>query len=240
MSEKPTGFARAVRMGASEAFGVPAAVLGAGFIGYGALSADAGYSLWLTTLSTMVIWALPGQLVLHEMYGVGAAAVVIVLAVTLTAVRFLPMAMTLMPLMRDERHASWKMYVAAHFVSMTSWAVCMRRCTDVPREDRLAYLIAFSVTCWSSCLVTGAIGYFAGGWLPPVVRLGSVFLTPVYFLVILVGDVRTRLAVYALACGAVAGPLFYLLNPQWSLLIAGVGGGTVAYGLQRLGKKRRD
>lgn len=240
MSTSVSKTMHALRMGAAEAFGVPAAVLSAGFIGYGALSADAGYSLWLTTLSTVVIWALPGQLVLHEMYGVGAASLVIVLAVTLTAVRFLPMAMTLMPLIRDERHARWKVYVAAHFVSMTSWAVCMRRCTDVPREDRLAYLVAFSVTCWSSCLVTGAVGYFAGGWLPPGVRLGSVFLTPVYFLVILIGDARTRLAVYALACGAVAGPLCYLLDPQWGLLLAGVGGGSAAYVLQRLGKGRHD
>jgi predicted branched-subunit amino acid permease len=221
------------RLGVAEAFGVPAAVLGAGFIGYGALSADAGYSLWITTFSTVVIWALPGQLVLHEMYGVGAAPIGIVLAVALTAVRFLPMAVTLMPLVRDERHSRLKLYLAAHFVSMTSWAVGMRRCTDLPREDRLAYLVGFSVTCWSACLVTGAVGYFAGGLLPQSVRLGSVFLTPLYFLCILIGDARTRLARVALLCGAVGGPAFYLLDPQWGLLLAGVAGGSLAYVLQR-------
>lgn len=227
------------RLGAAEALGVPAAVLGAGFIGFGALAADAGYSLWVTTFSTVVIWALPGQLVLHELYGVGAAWIAVVLAVALTAVRFLPMAMTLMPLVRDERHPRWMVYLAAHFVSMTSWAVCMRRCEDMPRADRLPYLISFSVTCWSACLVTGAVGYYAGGLLPAMVRLGLVFLTPVYFLCMLVGDARTRLARIALACGAVSGPLFHRLDAQWGLLLAGVVAGTVAYLVQRaLGARR--
>lgn len=221
------------RLGVAEAFGVPAAVLGAGFIGFGALSADAGYPLSVTTFSTVAIWALPGQLVLHEMYAVGAAAVLIVFAVALTAVRFLPMAMTLMPVIGDERHARWKLYLAAHFVSMTSWAVGMRRCEALPREDRLPYLLAFSVTCWSACLVTGAIGYIAGGLLPPAVRLGCVFLTPVYFLCMLVGDARTRLSRIALACGAVSGPLFYRVDPQWGLLLAGLVAGTLAYAVHR-------
>lgn len=227
------------RRGAAEAFGIPAAVLSAGFIGYGALAADAGYPLWITTLSTVIIWALPGQLVLHEMWGMGAAWYAILFAVALTAVRFLPMAMTLMPLMRDERHARWQLYVAAQFVSMTSWAVCMRRCHDMPREERLPYLIAFSMTCWSASLVTGAIGYYAGGMLPATVRLGLVFLTPVYFLCMLVGDARTRLARIALACGAVSGPVLHRVDAQWGLLLAGLLAGTVAYFLQRLPGRRR-
>jgi predicted branched-subunit amino acid permease len=228
-----TSIVPAWRLGISEAFGVPAAVLSAGFVGYGALSADAGYPLWVTTLSTVIIWALPGQLIMHEMWGVGAAWFAIMLAVALTAVRFLPMAMTLMPVIRDERHAAWKLYIAAQFVSMTSWAVCMRRFGDLPREDRLAYLISFSVTCWGASLVTGAVGYYAGGLLPPAVRLGLVFLTPVYFLCMLVGDARTRLTRIALVCGAVGGPLLHRLDAQWGLLLAGLLGGTAAYALQR-------
>lgn len=227
------------RLGVTEAFGIPAAVLGAGFIGYGALSADTGHPLWLVTLSTVIIWALPGQLVLHEMWGVGAAWFAILIAVGLTAVRFLPMAMTLMPVIRDERHAAWKLYAAAQLVSMTSWAVCMRRCDDLPREDRLVYLIAFSVTCWSASLVTGVVGYYAGGLLPAVVRLGLVFLTPVYFLCMLAGEARTRLARTALVCGAVSGPLLHRVDPQWGLLLAGLLAGTAAYVLQRaLGARR--
>jgi predicted branched-subunit amino acid permease len=60
-----------------------------------------------------------------------------------------------------------------------------------------------------------------------------VFLAPVYFLMILIGDLRTRLAAIAVICGAVAGPLLYVVNPQWSVVAAGIIGGTAAYLIQR-------
>src|SRR5690606_36516931 len=85
------GARTALRTGAREALGVPAAVLGAGFLGYGSLAADAGYSIWMTLAATFAIWALPGQLVLMEMHAGGAAAMATVLAVSLSAARFLPM-----------------------------------------------------------------------------------------------------------------------------------------------------
>ena len=79
-----------MRDGARDAFGVPAAVLGAGFIGYGALAAENGYSVWLTMIATASIWALPGQLILIELYALGASALAIVLAAVVSSARFLP------------------------------------------------------------------------------------------------------------------------------------------------------
>jgi hypothetical protein len=37
----------------------------------------------------------------------------------------------------------------------------------------------------------------------------------------------------SLALGAIAGPIAYLATPQWSVLVAGLAGGTVAYALTR-------
>lgn len=37
----------------------------------------------------------------------------------------------------------------------------------------------------------------------------------------------------ALACGAFSGPLLYLVNAQWSVLLSGFAGGTLAYLIQR-------
>jgi hypothetical protein len=41
----------------------------------------------------------------------------------------------------------------------------------------------------------------------------------------------------ALACGAVAGPLIHLALPQWSVMLGGLIGGTLAWGL--VGAKKR-
>jgi predicted branched-subunit amino acid permease len=230
----------AFRRGAREALGVPAAVLGAGFIGYGSLAAENGYSIAQIVFATAAIWALPGQLILIEMNAIGASAIAIVAAVAMSGARFLPMTMTLAPVLRDARHGPGVMYPASQLVSMTTWAAGMQQGPGIAAPLRVPYFIGFGVACIAVSAVCGAAGHLLAGALPPLVRLGFVFLTPVYFLVILIGDARTRLAAVALACGAVAGPLFHLVSPQWSVLAAGFAGGTLAYYIQRARGRRES
>ncbi len=116
---------------------------------------------------------------------------------------------------------------------MTGWAWAMQRCPELPQERRLPYFIGFAAACWAVSIVATAAGYFLAGWFPAPLRLGFVFLTPVYFFVILVGDARTALAAWALACGAAAGPLFHLVSPEWSVPLSGLVGGTLAYFIQK-------
>lgn len=222
-----------------EALGVPAAVLAAGYIGFGALVGSYGGSMWAVVVSTVTIWALPGQLVLMDMWQIGAPMIAVVLAVTLTNARFLPMALTLMPVLRDRSHPSALYYLTAQFIAMTSWAVCMRRCPEMPGPARLYFFSGFSLACIVAGAIAAAVGYLIAGSIPPEIRLGLAFLTPVYFFVILIGEVQSRLAAIALACGAVAGPLLYLLTPQWSVLAAGFAGGTIAFLINKSVLRRR-
>lgn len=219
--------------GARDAVGVPAAVLAAGMIGFGAFSLEHGFTVWLAIACTAGIWALPGQIVLLEMVASGAPGYLSVLVVMLTGARFLPMTMSLMPVIRRGGESRWTVYVVAQLISMTGWAWAMRRCPEMPRNQRLPYFFGFAAACWAISMAATAAGYFLAGWFPESIRLGFVFLTPVYFFIILVGDIRTPLAAWALACGALAGPLFHLLSPQWSVLLSGLAGGTLAYVIQR-------
>jgi len=226
---------RALVLGAREALGVPAAVLGAGFLGYGSLAADAGYPVYLTLLATFAIWALPGQLVLMEMQAGGAALAATVLAVSLSAARFFPMTLTLMPLMRRGNRARslWQFLLVAQMVSMTTWAVAIRRFEDRDLEDleaRWQYFIGFSVVCIGSAAVCAVIGQLLIGALPPLARYGLALLTPLYFFVTLVGEARSK--------SAIAAPL-HAVAPGWSLLGAGFIGGTAAFLLQRSHAGRR-
>ena len=222
-----------------DALGVPAAVLAAGMLGFGALAFDAGLSVALAMACTAGIWALPGQIVLIEMHLAGAPGALTVLSVMLTAARFLPMTISLMPVIRGPGRTPASVYMGALWLSMTTWAWTMQRCTNMPRDNRLAYYIGFAGTCWAVSTLATAAGYYLAGSFSPLMRLGFVFLNVVYFVVVLVGDSRTTLAVSALVCGAIAGPLLHLLNPQWSVLLSGLIGGTVAYWVQRRLKARR-
>lgn len=229
---------RAFGMGAREALGVPAAVLGAGFLGYGSLAADAGYSIWMTLAATFAIWALPGQLVLMEMQAGGAAVAATVLAVSLSAVRFFPMTLTLMPLMRkrDGGRSLWRFLLAAQLISMTTWAVAMRRFNDPDLADieaRWNYFLGFSAVCIGSAALFAMVGQLLLVTLPPLARFGLALLTPLYFFVTLVGEAQTRASITALVCGAGVALGLHAFAPGWSLLGAGFIGGTAAYLLQR-------
>lgn len=242
MSDARTGggqtgaLARAAGM--RDALGVPAAVLAAGMLGFGALAFESGLNVLLAALCTAGIWALPGQVVLIEMHVAGAPGTLTVLAVMLTAARFLPMTISIMPVIREPSSRRTAVYGAAQFLAMTSWAWTMRRSLDFPREVRLAYFVGFAGTCWAVGVAATVAGYYLAGSFPPLMRLGFVFLNPAYFVVLLVGEARTSLSIAALVCGATAGPLMYLLDPQWSVPLAGLVGGTAAYFIQRAARGR--
>ena len=212
-------------------------VLAAGYLGFGALANGSAFPVWAALLSTLTIFALPGQLAMLEMSIAGAAPLVIVITVSLTAARFLPMTVALLPMLRSRQRPPWRIYAAVHLLAMTGWAASMRRCPELPRAQRLPWFVGFAFTNWVCCLVATAAGYALADSMPPLVRQGLVFVGPLYFVLILTGETRTRHGIAALACGAVAGPLIYTIAPEWSVLLGGLVGGSIAYAALRGGQR---
>lgn len=212
-------------------------VLAAGYLGFGALANGSQFPWWAALLSTVTIFALPGQLAMLEMSIAGTLPALIVITVSLTSARFLPMTVALLPMLRSAGRPTWRLYAAVHLLAMTGWAASMRRCPELPLDQRLPWFVGFALTNWVASLVFTAVGYGLAESLPPLVRQALVFIGPLYFVLILTGETRTRHGVLALACGALAGPLIYLAAPQWSVLLGGLIGGTLAWALLR-GKER--
>ncbi len=224
----------AFKRGLVNAFGVPVLVLCGSFLGFGALVRESGLSLWLGLFSTATGWALPGQIAIVELFGVGASLLVMASVVALTNARLLPMTVVLMPRLERPGARRWPLYIAAHWVAVTGWAEMMSNGDKIARELRLPYFLGYSMTLWLSTLVCTALGFLAADSLPSIVTLGLVFLNPIYFMLVFAADLRDRMKVYALALGAVLGPALHLLTPDWGLLLAGVIGGTAAFGIERL------
>jgi predicted branched-subunit amino acid permease len=205
----------------------------ASHIGFGAIAQAAGLSVLAAVSTTVFIWALPGQLVFVESWTQGASYLATIPAVMLTATRFLPMTVSLMPMMRHPRHSEPIYYVAAHLLSMMSWAVVTPRCPDIPHEERLAYFFGFALACWFVSMSAVALGFYLAGEIPRQIQFALVMLTPITFLLMLTGDTRHRAGRIALAFGAVAGPILHKVNPQWDLLATGLIAGTAAFAVDR-------
>jgi len=221
------------RRGVRAALGTQIAVMIASHIGFGAVAQAAGISVLAAVSTTVFIWALPGQLVFVESWALGASYLATIPAVMLTATRFLPMTVSLMPTMRHPRHGEPIYYVAAHLVSMMSWAYLSPRIHDIPPAQRLAYFFGFATACWLVSMSSVALGFYLAGEIPQQVQFALVMLTPIGFLLMLTGDTRHRMGRIALAFGAVAGPILHKVNPQWDLLATGLLAGTAAFLVER-------
>lgn len=236
LSPSPTriGFKR----GARDAFGPAAAVMTAGFIGFGALASDSGMPFWIAALATALMWALPGQIILTEMVAAKAGMIAIVLAVWVSAVRFLPTGMSMMPLMRMREPEQLKKLLIAQFVASTSWVLSMRNFPHMPVAERAPWLAGFGTMCTLQGVTLCGIGYLLAGAVPKEIHAGLIYVTPIYFLLLMFGDIRSRNMGVAVTCGTIAVPVAHLVAPHWSLLAGGLAGGTAAYFLLRTQRRQ--
>ncbi len=217
--------------GIRDALGAPVLVLFAGMVGFGAMGRTHGFDAWMTGLTSLLMFALPGQVVMLEMFISGSSLLAIGFAVTLTSTRFVTMVVTLFPqLHRRDRNPL--LYLWVHMLAMTAWAVSMREFPRMRPQHRLNYFIGLALPCWLISPLGTVLGYFVAGWVPTPVTLALVFINPLFFLLTFT-DVKPWGNRLAIGLGCLLGPLFFMWDADSSLLLTGLVGGTVAYLIDR-------
>ena len=227
----------AFRSGLKDASGAPAMVLFAGMVGFGAMGKTSGFDLSFTTLSSLLMFALPGQVVLMEMMVAGSSLLAIALAVTLTSTRFITMTVSLFPQF-DRRDQNKRLYASVHLLAMTAWAVSMREFQRIEPQHRLSYFAGLGLLCWMISVPGTVLGYLLAGVVPVFITLGLIFINPLFFLLTF-AEVKPWINRIAIALGCVMGPFFYLLDRDTSLLTTGIVGGTLAYWIDRQYLRKR-
>lgn len=228
---------RAFLRGLAEAPSTPVVVVFATFVGFGALARDVGLDLMQVVFVSATVFALPGQVVLVDQIGQGAALAATAFAVMLTAVRLLPLTVSLMPYLRGPGTARWMEFLLSHFVAITIWIESMRRLPALPAALRMPYYAGLAAALFTVNVFAAAIGYLLAAELPPALSAGLIFLTPVYFCLSLLAAARTHADLAAVVLGAIAGPVLFLLAPGFDLVLAGLVGGTAAYAGGRLWRR---
>jgi predicted branched-subunit amino acid permease len=207
----------------------PGLILFSTSIGFGALARDAGFSLADAAFIAATVYALPGQVVLVDQFARGATLVAVALAVSLTAVRLLPMTVTLMPLLREPRRRLWPMLMAVHTIGITGWLEGLRRLPALPAALRLPHFLGIGLAFMAMTIAGTLAGHLAAGLVPRAIAAVLLFATPIYFILSLVGNARSRSDRLAVGVGLIGGPLVFMAAPGFELVIAGVGGGTLAW-----------
>jgi len=217
-----------VRRALRDALGLPCVILIASMTGFGTVARDSGFDLGLALVATAGIWGLPGQLALVELYAAGSGLAAMVAASSLANARFLPMAVSFLPLLRAGLRRPVWMFPLVQLMSINSWVAGLRAFPRIDVVYRAHYYVVFALTIMTAGLVGTTLGYFSLHAMPRPLALGLIFLNPCYFALLFAGT-RSASAMLALALGAVLGPATHLLSPDWGLLLAGFVGGTVAF-----------
>ena len=230
---------QAARRGVRDALGMPMVVLLASMTAFGSLAREGGLSLELALASTVGVWALPGQIVFVELYAAGGDVVALILAVSLANARFLPMAMSLLPMLRNGLVRTGWLYLYAHLLSAQSWAYCRRVFPGLPADARRPYFVAFAFSILIISLGGTALGYVLTGTLPRPLALSLVLVNPL-FMLLLLADSRSRPVVLALIAGVALGPPMHLMAPNWGLLLTGIVAGSAGFAADRVLVARRN
>ena len=209
--------------------GSPAIALGASFIAIGALLKNLGFTIQESIFSTFLTYALPGSLVMAESMLIGASLLNIFLAVWFVNARLYPMAVSLFPLMMHKSQPKWKYYFSCHFIAVSAWLIMKSNYKKIPKEYRIDYWIGIGSATVSVSVIGTFIGFFFSEYLNKDMMMGLAILNPVYFLCMMVGASKTIPVTLSVLLGTILGPIVYLLSPEWSILLAGVIGGTIAY-----------
>ena len=168
-----------------DSLSLPAFILLTTMMGFGSLARSAGYSAEMSALATVLIWGLPGQLAMVELTSTGQGLVAIIFACSLANARFFPMVVSFFPSMTREKTSFPRLVLYAQLLSINSWAVCLRNFPEIEPEDRKLYFVTFASTIMSAAVIGTLLGYYASAVLPDPLVLGLIFISPLFFALVL-------------------------------------------------------
>ena len=205
---------------ASKKFDSPAIALGASFVAIGALLKNLGFTIQESIFSTLLTYALPGSLVMAESMLIGASLVNIFLAVWLVNSRLYPMTVSIMPLLKHESQPRWKYYLSCHFVAVSSWLILKSNYEEIERKYRIDFWIGIGTATWLVAIFSTIIGYYASDFLNRDMIIALAIINPIYFMCAMIGVMKTVQLTSAILLGALLGPIFYFISPEWSVPVS--------------------
>ena len=215
----------------------PAIALGCCFIAIGVLLKNLGFSIQESIFSTLLTYALPGSLVMAESLLVGASLINIFLAVWLVNTRLYPMTVSLMPLLMHKSQPRWKYYLSCHFIAVSAWLIMKSSYQSVEKKHRIDFWIGIGTATWTVAIIGTIIGFLASDYLNKDIMIGLAIVNPVYFMCMMVGAMKTIQVSLSVILGAVLGPLFFFISPEWSILFGGLVAGSIAFFIGELNVK---
>ena len=233
--------AQLVRRGIIEAINVPGFALCSTLIGFGAIAREAGFDIWMTTTTTLLVFGMPGQVAMASLYASGASLLLIFIAVCLANLRMMLMVISGSDLLNLPQHKLplWKRVLLMQGMAITGWAQLGFKQETIAPNDLLHYYKGFAATIYVFAISGTIIGFHLDNLIPEHVLRIVIFVTPLYLLLLIINAKQTTNKL-AVVIGGTLCPLLYPLAGDWAILYAGFVGGTLSAFIIRFASLRAD
>ena len=233
--------AQLVRRGIIEAINVPGFALCSTLIGFGAIAREAGFDIWMTTTTTLLVFGMPGQVAMASLYASGASLLLIFIAVCLANLRMMLMVISGSDLLNLPQHKLplWKRVLLMQGMAITGWAQLGFKQETIAPNDLLHYYKGFAATIYVFAISGTIIGFHLDNLIPEHVLRIIIFVTPLYLLLLIINAKQTTNKL-AVVIGGTLCPLLYPLAGDWAILYAGFVGGTLSAFIIRFASLRAD
>ena len=170
------------RNAAIDALRAPCYALGITMAGFSTIAREAGFDFWMTLMTSLGVWGMPGQVAFASLYSAGASLFIIFVAVSLANMRMLLMVISAADMMHLKSHnlPLWKRIFWMQFLAITAWANLGLAQQKYPSHLLLPYYQGFALTIFvfGGAIVDLALFYGRNnllingdqGWVP-----GNVF-----------------------------------------------------------------
>ncbi|KAA3632568.1 MAG: branched-chain amino acid ABC transporter permease [Proteobacteria bacterium] len=211
-----------------DSLSLPAFILLTTMMGFGSLARVSGFAPEMATAATLLIWGLPGQLAMVDAASAGHGLFSAVMACSLANARFLPMVVSFLPTLGPGSARAGQLLGYAQLLSINSWAMCLKAFPGIHPAFRRFYYLAFALSILSAAIAGTLLGYHASGVMPDSMVLGFVFLSPLFFALVLssVSGLPGRLS---LVFGCVVMVFANATVPDFDLVVSGVVGGSLGF-----------
>ena len=217
------------KKGCRTALGIPGISLAASFFALGALFKNLGLNAMQSFLSTLIGFALPGQVVMAETLIVNGTLLNILIAVFLTNARLYPMTVNLVPVIRQNNRPRWHYYFLAHFIAVTSWVYMLSNYNKINKENRFSFFLGLGATLWVLSTISTVIGFYTAGIISKKIFVAIIFLNPIYFMCMIVSVLNKLHIILTVFLSIILAPILFLVTPDWSVLLAGIISGIISY-----------
>jgi len=217
------------KKGCRTALGIPGISLAASFFALGALFKNSGLNAMQSFLSTLIGFALPGQVVMAETLIVNGTLLNILIAVFLTNARLYPMTVNLVPVIRQKNRPRWHYYFLAHFIAVTSWVYMLSNYNKISKENRFSFFLGLGATLWVLSTISTVIGFYTAGIISKKIFVAIIFLNPIYFMCMIVSVLNKLHIILTVFLSIILAPILFLVTPDWSVLLAWFISGIISY-----------